>query len=75
MRASNKPNCNATATAANPTAKTAGAYGIQGLAGARLAYRGQLHRRHGLPLYETAALLRSAGIAVPERRRRRGHQL
>jgi len=44
----------------------AGAYGIQGLAGAFVSHiAGSYTGVMGLPLYETAALLRSAGIAVP----------
>lgn len=44
----------------------AGAYGIQGLAGTFIAridgsYTGVM----GLPLFETANLLRAAGIAIP----------
>lgn len=44
----------------------AGAYGIQGLAGAFVSHiAGSYTGVMGLPIYETAALLRSAGIAVP----------
>lgn len=44
----------------------AGAYGIQGLAGAFVSHiAGSYTGVMGLPIYETASLLRSAGIAVP----------
>jgi septum formation protein len=44
----------------------AGAYGIQGLAAAFIAHiAGSYTGVMGLPLYETAALLRRVGIAVP----------
>ena len=44
----------------------AGAYGVQGLAGAFVAsLSGSYTGVMGLPVFETAALLRAVGIRIP----------